>query len=332
MEVLIFFFLIRINSTTVFFFNIIFVGTFISASSNNWVIIWAGLEISLMSFIPIIRSNLILSSESSIKYFIIQGVSSSILIFGVITILIKTGAYLIIIYISLIIRIGMSPFHNWLLGVLEGLNFLIVYILLTVARLTPLIILSYLPINLDLFIILSLLFGSLGGLSQTSLRKILGYSSIFNIGFLISLINNNSLWFVYLLLYSLILMCILLIFSNLIINYINQLIINEFNLINKITIWVVILSLGGIPPILGFISKLITIEFLIVQGDLLIVLIIIFLSLVVIFFYTRVSFLSMIIFSLVIKWSLLSQLNSIIFLLIINVIIIPLFLIFKCFN
>ena len=65
-------------------------GMFITISSNSWLRAWIGLEFNLLSFIPIISNNKnILTLEASLKYFLIQALVSSTLLF-IITIQIRT--------------------------------------------------------------------------------------------------------------------------------------------------------------------------------------------------------------------------------------------------
>lgn len=103
-------FLIKKNSSYILFICFILIGINISISSNNWLGCWMGIEINLISFLPIIiDKKRIFRSESIIKYFIIQRMGSGILFVSIILIMFLNINFVILI--SLIIKIGCPPFH-----------------------------------------------------------------------------------------------------------------------------------------------------------------------------------------------------------------------------
>lgn len=258
-----------------------------------------------MSFIPlIIRSNNLISSESSIKYFLIQAIASTILLFTIIfyfliynlifNFFFMKYSYIIILSSSLLIKIGAAPFHFWFPSVSEGLNWFNNLILITWQKLAPLISLSYLNYNFFFYfiIIFCIVIGAIGGLNQTSLRKLLVYSSINHIGWILCILNsNNFILFFYFLIYSYLSFSIIFIlnsfklfyFNQLWYNYINNNLIKNFFFIN-------FFSLGGLPPFLGFISKWLVIQFIIIENRFFILFIMIIFSLFTLFFYLRLTF------------------------------------------
>lgn len=78
-------------------------------------------------------------------------------------------------------------------------------------------------------------------------------------------------------------------------NYINQIIINDnFKIIN-LTLLVQLVSLGGLPPLLGFSIKLISVEFILRNSIIINLITMILCSLMIIFFYIRLTFISILI-------------------------------------
>jgi NADH:ubiquinone oxidoreductase subunit 2 (subunit N) len=66
-----------------FFLITLFLGTFMRISSCNWLYVWIGLEINLISFIPLIMASGVDSeTESRLKYFLVQALGSGLLLFG----------------------------------------------------------------------------------------------------------------------------------------------------------------------------------------------------------------------------------------------------------
>lgn len=286
------------------FLSTLILGSIISISSSSWLGIWIGLEINLLSFIPLIIDNKnILSRESAIKYFLTQTFASLIFLFVSIIYIIKFNLLFnlhhllyqnLIINSTILLKIGAAPFHFWFPNVIEGLSWINSFILLTWQKLAPLIILSYSLFSeiLYIFIGLSTLIGAIGGLNQTSLRKILAYSSINHIGWLLTaLLFNNILWLIYFTLYVIINFSIILIFYMLNLFNVNQIFIfnNTFPIL-KFCLLINFLSLGGLPPFLGFFPKWIIIENLISTNNLFILFFIVIIALVTLFFYIRLTF------------------------------------------
>lgn len=202
---------------------------------------------------------------------------------------------------------GAAPFHFWFPRVIEGLNWNRALILITWQKLAPLIILSF---CMDFYLIitsisLSILFGSLGGLNQTSLRKLIAFSSINHLGWIIrGIIYNEIIWLTYLLFYIILRLNIVFLFNNFKLLNINQTfsIFNNNSLI-KVFLFIVLLSLGGLPPFLGFFPKWMIIETLTILKIMTILLIIIFFTLITLFFYLRISYSAFLINNLKINWN-----------------------------
>nr|YP_011036654.1 NADH dehydrogenase subunit 2 [Planaphrodes sahlbergii]WRK21258.1 NADH dehydrogenase subunit 2 [Planaphrodes sahlbergii] len=293
----------KINSTSFLFLNTMMLGVMVSLSSNNWMMIWSGMEISMMSFIPLISTKMILSNESSMKYFIVQSISSSIMMLGVMMMMMSLNeVYKSILVISLIIKTGMFPFQNWVLTIVEGMSYEALFLLFSVLKIPPITVLSYVNPNLEMFSLINLLMGGILGLNQTSIRKMMAYSSVFNMAFMLAATKSLSVWFSYFLIYSFMLYMILYSLAKLNVNFINQIIINEFNMNSKIQLWINMLSLGGMPPMLGFLSKMLVLQLMINSNEMILAIIMVFSSLLITFFYIRLTYLSMMVYSVCMKW------------------------------
>lgn len=245
------------------------------------------------------------------KYFLTQSIASINFLFSVLLklILIKNfeinNLFSIIINSSLLIKIGSAPFHFWFPNIIEGLSWLNCFILITWQKITPIILLSYyLNKNfLILIIIINTIIGAIGGINQTSLRKLIAFSSINNLGWIISsILISESLWILYFFLYSFLIRIICFIFYVFNIYFINQLFIFNINFIIKFFILINFLSLGGLPPFLGFFPKWIIINFLIINNLFFISFIFIIIRLITLFFYIRIIYSCIIFNYLKLKW------------------------------
>nr|YP_010288401.1 NADH dehydrogenase subunit 2 [Aleochara curtula]UKO31669.1 NADH dehydrogenase subunit 2 [Aleochara curtula] len=286
-----------------FFLLILMLGSLISISSNSWMGMWMGLEINLLAFIPLIQEkNNSFSSESSLKYFLSQALASTILLFSMIFLsknfmILKNIENLMILMFnsSLLMKMGMAPFHFWFPEVIEGLNWNNSLILLTWQKITPMVLVMY-NLNFQYFfiiiIIFSMLISSFLGINQISLRKILAYSSINHMAWMISaMLFSETIWFYYLLIYFILTFNIWFLFKIYNIYYFNQMIsFMKNNLLMKLIFSFNFLSLGGLPPFIGFFPKWITIQFMINNNWMMMSTLMVILTLFTLFYYMRLIF------------------------------------------
>lgn len=210
---------------------------------------------------------------------------------------------------SIIIKLGAAPLHFWFPNIIDGLNWTNCLIIMTWQKLTPLTIISYCNKTnfIIFFIVISSIIGALGGLNQSTLRKILAFSSINHIRWILSaLIFNNLRWIYYFLFYFIINFSIVSIFK--LFNLFN---INQIYLFNskkhpllKFCFFFNFLSLGGLPPFLGFLPKWIIIENLIGIKNIFILIILIIFTIITLFFYIRLRFSRFLIYYPSFSWKL----------------------------
>nr|YP_009349961.1 NADH dehydrogenase subunit 2 [Phyllomimus sinicus]AQM40135.1 NADH dehydrogenase subunit 2 [Phyllomimus sinicus] len=310
-------------SKQLFLFTLVW-GTLISISSNSWLGAWIGLEINLLSFIPIImNSKNPMSTEAALKYFLIQAFASSILLFSFTLtqltnntdIIYQTNMFMLLMQSSLLLKMGTAPFHFWFPGTMEGLSWLNCIILMTWQKIAPLMLVSYL-IKLNMFtymiIVMSIIVGSIGGLNQTSLRKLMAYSSINHLGWMLSaMIASENLWMTYFIIYSIMSSSVSIIFNSFQISYFSQnlLFLNNHPFI-KFSLFILLLSLGGLPPFLGFLPKWLVIQNLTQLSQISLITIMVLMTLITLFYYMRLTFSAFLLHSANLKWNLLTPLNN----------------------
>ena len=281
--------------------------TIIVISANSWLGVWIGLEINLIAIIPILVSNSNLNNtEAALNYFLVQAFASTTLLFSIIIILIINNLiftnFLLIynipiklILLSIIIKLGAPPFHFWFPNVIENCRWNNAIILITWQKIGPIVILIYfLKINniLIIFIIIATLIGAIGGLNQTSLRKIIAFSSINHLGWIfIAIIFNENIWFIYFAIYSFLILCLILLFKMIKIFYLNQIYtVFIYRPTLKFLFIRSLLSLGGLPPFLGFLPKWLIIQSLRSIRLNFIGLFLICIRLITLFYYLKIRF------------------------------------------
>nr|QZK22182.1 NADH dehydrogenase subunit 2 [Amitermes sp. QLD_299] len=305
------------NSTKVLLLITLVSGMLVSVSSNSWLGAWMGLEINLMSFIPLM-SNVknMYNTEASLKYFIVQVLASATLLFMVVMktltedlFTFESSTYTpMIICTPLLLKSGAAPFHWWFPGVMEGLSWENCALLMTVQKAAPLMLMSYL-IDINAFtlsiILMSTIVGAIGGMNQTSMRKILTYSSINHTGWmLIALTTSENLWMVYFMIYSTLALTVVSAIKLSGVSFINQtMMTNKETKLMKFMMFTSLLSLGGLPPFLGFLPKWIVIQAMIANNMTPLATIVVVTSLITLYYYLKISYSSFMILSTEPKWN-----------------------------
>nr|QZZ23841.1 NADH dehydrogenase subunit 2 [Afronurus sp. 'furcata'] len=294
------------HPTRVLFYLTLMMGTLISISSSSWLGAWTGLEINLLSFIPLMSNkDNQFSTEAALKYFLTQALASAILIFGAISLGLKSHlsfslpsffvSFNMIMAATLLLKMGAAPFHFWFPGVMEGLNWINGLILMTWQKIAPMMLISYVftpnLVNFS-FIILCALAGSLGGFNQTSLRKIMAYSSINHLGWMLAaLLLGESYWITYFLFYSFLSLSVVLLLSLFNVSHINQIFsLPISNPIFKLAVFCNLLSLGGLPPFLGFLPKWIIIQGMVEANFIFVITLMVMMTLITLYFYIRIGY------------------------------------------
>ena len=292
------FFLMFIKNYHILFLTLLISGTLIAISSNSWFTAWLGLEINLISIIPLMLTRLIPRfSEARIKYFLSQAMASVILIFSIsVNFLRKETLNLELIEtfltFALALKRGLAPFHFWFPQVVEALAWPQCLIILTWQKVAPLILISSLRRTLIIFLVItSALVGAFGGFNQILIKIVLTYSSISHRAWIVMACSIRIVyWLGYFIIYSFISFSILLFFIKNNIEKTREIFSTSDSGFSKVTLIFNTLSLGGLPPLLGFAAKL-NIIILTLEKTLTLVFIpLILRSLISLFFYTRVIY------------------------------------------
>lgn len=264
----------------------------LATSAESWFIAWLAIEINLLSFVPIILVKLRkYTSESALKYFLVQAIASGVLLASA-SFITKPAVFIIIL--ALLLKTGVAPFHQWMPSVIEGLSWGVSFLLLSIQKMSPLILLSIISMNIEIkfififFIVCRALVGSIGGLSQNSLRKILVFSSVVHLGWiLVAIVLSNLLWMAYFFLYSLILSSIIILLNITQSHTLNNL-AYQTRYYNTILAILTLMSLGGLPPFTGFLPKILVTLRLLEKSNPLLLIVLLASTFLSLFFYARI--------------------------------------------
>nr|AKN78897.1 NADH dehydrogenase subunit 2 [Chromatomyia horticola] len=310
------------NSFKIIFMLILMMGTLITVSSNSWLSAWMGLEINLLAFIPLMSDNKLMSTECSIKYFLTQALASTVFLFATTFFILENYYSLsinliyskLLILSALLMKMGAAPFHFWFPNVMQGLSWMNSLILMTWQKIAPFLLTSYVLHKPTIIFcaIASAILGAVGGLNQTSLFKLMAYSSINNISWmLMSMLKSEFIWLSYFLFYCFLTFTLVLMFNMFNISHINQLTTFSMKSMTfKFIVFMNLLSLGGLPPFLGFAPKWLVIQSLTMNNQLITVMILIISSLITLFFYLRLCYTSFMLNHSEINWMMNIQYNK----------------------
>nr|AJB44520.1 NADH dehydrogenase subunit 2 [Percina brucethompsoni] len=282
-------------------------GTTITFASSHWLLAWMGLEMNTLAIIPLMaQHHHPRAVEATTKYFLTQATAAAMLLFASTTNAWLTGQWdiqqmshplpMTLITLALALKIGLAPVHSWLPEVLQGLDLTTGLILSTWQKLAPFaLLLQIQPANSAILIafgLASTLVGGWGGLNQTQLRKILAYSSIAHLGWMILVLQfSPSLTLLTLLTYFVMTISTFLVFK-----------LSKSTNINMLaTSWaktpaltaltpLVLLSLGGLPPLTGFMPKWLILQELAKQGLAPTATLAAMTALLSLYFYLRISY------------------------------------------
>nr|QWW93416.1 NADH dehydrogenase subunit 2 [Amolops jinjiangensis] len=282
-------------------------GTTITLASHHWLLAWIGLEINTLAIIPIMtKTPHPRAVEAATKYFLTQATASALVLFSSLISAWQVGEWNIsaltnlpmnVLSIALMMKLGLAPLHFWMPEVLQGISLSTGLILSTWQKIAPMALLLQIShlVNLNLLTIMgltSILVGGWGGIAQTQLRKIIAFSSIGHLGWMIIIMKYSpQLTLFNFLLYILMTASM----------FISLMVISATKMSEISTSWskapaltattvLILLSLAGLPPLTGFAPKLLIILELVKQNSTLLATMIMLASLLSLFFYLRLAY------------------------------------------
>nr|YP_002427678.1 NADH dehydrogenase subunit 2 [Eremias brenchleyi]ABO64374.1 NADH dehydrogenase subunit 2 [Eremias brenchleyi] len=248
-------------------------GLIITATSFHWLLAWIGLELNTLAILPILANkHHPRATEATAKYFIIQATASSVILFSSTLNAWHTGIWDInqltlplsttMLTIALTMKLGLAPMHFWLPEVMQGATLSSALIITTWQKLPPMTLLYLTSPNLPTSILFTLaiastLVGGWSGLNQTQMRKIMAYSSIAHLGWMSAILSlsQNLLLFT---LFTYILMTTSMFFILIVSSSKTSKDIGQLWSTSPTTTSISLLtliSLGGLPPLIGFLPK-----------------------------------------------------------------------------
>nr|AIF79904.1 NADH dehydrogenase subunit 2 [Cnemaspis niyomwanae] len=284
--------------------------TVLTASSHHWLLAWLGLELNTLSILPIImKPGHPRSTEASTKYFLVQTAAATMILLAGALNTWQTGQWSIThtlspyasttITVAIMLKLGLAPVHLWYPDVLQGSTMNTALLLSTWQKVAPLTLLLLMSNHLSPHTLLTLgltsaLAGGWLGLNQTQMRKLMAASSIAHMGWLITaLAISPTLMTLTLLIY--------VTTTTTVFTHMNT--TETKTLPDMTTTWtrspallpttmLTLISLGGLPPMTGFMPKWLILKDTVFTELTPFALALLLASLPSLFFYLRVMYLT----------------------------------------
>ncbi|MCC2646684.1 MAG: NADH:ubiquinone oxidoreductase subunit 2 [Rickettsiaceae bacterium] len=281
------------------------IGIFVMASAGHFLTLYLGLELQSLSLylLTTFDRNNIKSSEAGLKYFVLGALASCVMLFGISLIygfsgtlefsvlkdlyskqhfhLIPTpavvvGAYMVIV--GILFKLSVAPFHAWTPDVYEGAPVPTVAFLSSSSKLGSLVVLISLTMHvlkdclfayemsIQILSVLTLAIGAIAAIQQTSLKRLLGYSTILNMGYvLLALAAKNTeaiqASLMYMVIYSFTMLGLFALLIVVLGEKIESATLDSLSglasnhKLSSVLIAILLFSLIGIPPFAGFFGK-----------------------------------------------------------------------------
>nr|AAN15855.1 NADH dehydrogenase subunit 2 [Diporiphora reginae] len=287
----------------------IIIGTLTVTSANHWLTAWLGLELNMISILPVIaKQKHPRSTEAATKYFLTQAIASALMLFSSTLNAWQTGSWditqlnnklsCILMISALAMKMGAAPAHFWLPEVMQGSTLTTTLLITTWQKIAPITLLymisNHTESNITLFIgLASILVGGWGGFNQTQIRKMMAYSSIAHLGWTMTVISiTPNIALTNIIIYMTISTPFFLLLTTTSSKTLQTMTTTwTYAPTTTIVLMLLLLSMAGLPPLTGFTPKLLILDNLVMHKLTLMATTMALLSLLSLTFYLRTTYL-----------------------------------------
>ncbi len=310
-------------------------GMMVMISANHFLSIYLGLELlslSLYAMVAFDRENPN-ASEAAMKYFVLGAIASGMLLYGMSMVYGMTGSLnivevamaveklqannlvlifgLVFIVIGLAFKLGAVPFHMWLPDVYHGSPTTVTSYIASAPKVAGFAMFFRLLAEgmgsmqtdwqgmLIILSVLSMVLGNVVAIAQTNLKRMLAYSTISHVGFiLLGLLAGNQEGYAAAMFYTIVYALMSLGGFGIIILLARKGYeadeLNDFKGLNQRSPWfafmmlILIFSMAGVPPTVGFWAKLAVLKAVVNIDMLWLALVAVFFSIIGIYYYLRI--------------------------------------------
>lgn len=310
-------------------------GVMLLISANSMLMIFLGLEMISLSVYALVafNRNSGRGSEAAMKYFVLGSMASGILLYGMSMIYGATGSLLlpeiaeairgqgsddillvfglVFVVVGIAFKFGVVPFHMWIPDVYEGAPPAVTLFISSVPKLAAFAMayrflssgLGDLQVHwqgmLASLAVLSIILGNLAAIMQTNIKRMLAYSTISHMGFvMLGLLTGTAFGFgasmYYVIVYGVMSIAA---FGMIILlstggveaeNLADFKGLNQRNPFYAAIMALVMFSMAGVPPMVGFFAKLMVLKAIIEAGMMWLAIVAVVFAVIGAFYYLRV--------------------------------------------
>ena len=310
-------------------------GMMVMISANNFIVLYVGLELlslSLYALVALQRDSKI-ATEAAMKYFVLGALASGLLLYGMSILYGLTGTLdlnrmatvvhmgvgndmllvfgLVFLVAGLGFKLGVAPFHMWVPDIYQGAPSAVTLFIGSAPKLAAFAFTMRILVDglapavvewqgmLAVMAVLSMAIGNLAAIMQTNIKRMLAYSTISHMGFLLlGILAGTFAGYAVSMFYSIVYVLMSLGTFGLVVymsqNGVEAEHLDDFKGLNQRHPWLAALmamlmfSMAGIPPFVGFYAKLSVLQALVGSGWLWLALVAVFFSLIGAYYYLRV--------------------------------------------
>jgi NADH-quinone oxidoreductase subunit N len=310
-------------------------GMMVMISASHFLTLYLGLELlslSLYAMVALQRDSAI-ATEAAMKYFILGALASGMLLYGMSMLYGATGSLevnavaaaivhgvpnkellvfgLVFVVAGLAFKLGVVPFHMWVPDVYHGAPTAMTMLIGTAPKLAVFAFVMRILVEglqplmvhwsgmLEILAILSMALGNIVAISQTNLKRMLAYSTIAHMGFLLLGVLSGDIegygsamfYAVIYVLMSLGSFGMIMLLSH---EGFEADTLNDFKGLNQRSSWLAFMmlllmfSMAGVPPTAGFYAKLAVLSAVVNSGHIALAVFAVLISLVGAFYYLRI--------------------------------------------
>jgi len=311
-------------------------GMFVVASASHFLSLYLGIELLVLPLYALIArfKEQPDAIEAAMKYFVMGAIASGMMLYGISVLFGLTGHFnfneisvllmqgegsppvaailgIILVMAGIAFKLGAVPFHLWIPDIYQGSSVCITLFIAVLPKIAGVAMAirvfqgAFVSLTevvqhaLVAFIVASLVLGNLGAILQKNIKRLLGYSAIAHVGFLLmGLLVGQPIGYGPLLIYMLIYAFVILAAFGVLILLSRQSVdceqLQDLQGLSERHPWlaflllVVMFSLAGVPPTVGFYAKFVVLQALVDAGFLWLAVVGLLWSVVGAFYYLKV--------------------------------------------
>ncbi len=318
-------------------------GMLVMISANNFITVYVGLELLSLSLYALVAMNRdsVQATEAAMKYFVLGALASGLLLYGMSMIYGATGSLeiteiaqsfgaaegnrtvlvfgLVFMVSGLAFKLGLVPFHMWIPDVYHGAPTPVTLLIgsapkfAAFALIMRLLVSGLLPLAQDwqgmlvIMAVLSMAIGNLAAIAQSNIKRMLAYSAISHMGFMLLgivtgvvsgdpryALNAYSSAMFYVIAYVLMTLGAFGVILLMARAGFEAEELSDYKGLNKRSPWfafimlMVMFSMAGVPPFIGFFAKFSVLQAVVATGEIWLAVVAVIFSLIGAFYYLRV--------------------------------------------